>query len=132
MPIYHPCLPPSTHKVVTGFGCFALDGDPDTLRLTAWGVAHSRWDHDLTNATEDLGQISYIGLRRFVVTRCTDTDDSSRDPLAWSNCRDKAIWWSEAECSSGQTSYYGFPCAAIDECRDAAVNNQFGAFMTCE
>ena len=115
--------------VVTGFGCFALSSDPDTLRLTAWGVAQARYDHDFANATQDIGQIAYVGLRRFVIVACSSAHDNNW--MSWSGCEDKTIWWENAECSSNQNSYYGFPCNAVDTCREAAVNNQFGAFMTC-
>ena len=40
--------------VVTGFGCFALNGDPFTLRFTAWGVAHSRITSATANSTSTI------------------------------------------------------------------------------
>ena len=74
------------------------------------------------------GQISYVGLRRFVVVQCAEAETTDYDD--WRHCEDEVIWWQEAECAKDEDSYFGFPCARIDECRDAALNNIFGAFMS--
>lgn len=133
---------------VTGFGCFALNGDPFTLRFTAWGVAHTRMKHAIAainsttaattvNEDDELGQVSYIGLRRFVVRTCSHVGNrrgggGRRDWHEWSSCDDTAVvWWDDAECADGEESLYGFPCDAVATCQQAAINNQVGAFMTC-
>ena len=113
---------------VTGFGCFALNGDPFTLRFTAWGVAHTRTTL-LNNSTEKVGQVSFIGLRRFVVKTCSGA--RNRDWHDWDGCDEDAIWWADAECANGESSFYGFPCSAMTTCQEAAINNQVGAYMTC-
>ena len=116
--------------VVTGFGCFALNADPHTLRFTAWGVSHTRFFVSEDDAEERVGQISYIGLRRFVVNhQCSrNLDDEWTE---WSGCDRTIVWWVDAQCAHGETSYFSFPCAAMETCQDAAINNQVGAYMTC-
>ena len=112
--------------IVTGFGCFALNGDPFTLRFTAWGVSHTRFGN-VSAMDAYAGQIAYIGLRRFVVKKCSSANN--RDWYFWSQCSQETIWWTEASCEASDTSYYGYPCDAMETCQDAALNNQVGAYM---
>ena len=112
--------------VITGFGCFALSGDDSIVRLTAWGIAHSR--HTASDGSE-VGQISYIGLRKFVVYSCLDAS-AGTDFYAWKECTYESRWWSHVECKSGADDYYGFDCDAAEECQETTAASQFGAFTT--
>ena len=88
--------------LVTGFGCFALSGDAATLHATAWGVSYYRpFETSKSNTTITLnpGTIAYIGLRRFVVRQCVETQG---DYDSWSHCSENAIWWEHAGCKSGE------------------------------
>ena len=64
-----------------------------------------------TDAGAEVGQVAYIGLRKFVVSTCMDATNS--DWKAWKGCSQEAVWWSAATCTDGQTDYYGFPCSAV-------------------
>ena len=49
--------------VVTGFGCFALNADPHTLRFTAWGVSHTSLEDvflKLAKSDEDKNKLKEI------------------------------------------------------------------------
>ena len=83
---------------------FSLSSDPDTLHATAWGVAYSKGEADTVVGTNSSrpGQISYVGLRRFVVVQCEHSHSENYDN--WSGCEENAIWWHHAHCESGQTS----------------------------
>ena len=89
--------------LITGFGCFALSSDPATLHATAGGVAYSKGEVAVAGSNSSKpGQISYVGLRRFVVVMCDHAQSEDYDK--WSGCEETAIWWHHAHCESGQTS----------------------------
>jgi hypothetical protein len=113
--------------VITGFGCFALSSDENTLRVTAWGIASHRYE--TSDGSGTLGQVAYVGLRKFVVHTCADASPSS--VYAWKNCEVKSTFWSDAGCVGNATDYYGLPCSEVDACAEASINSQFGAFLTC-
>mmetsp|Transcript_12583 Transcript_12583/g.15616 ORF Transcript_12583/g.15616 Transcript_12583/m.15616 type:complete len:348 (+) Transcript_12583:319-1362(+) len=110
--------------IITGFGCFALSTDPQILRLTAWGISYHR------NVTTETGTVIYLGLRRFVVRECDEAPTNSFFDLA--ECRTtKAVFWDDLDCNEDGSGFaFGYPCNEVNICKQQAVANQFGAFVT--
>ena len=111
--------------MITGFGCFALSDDTSTLEITAWGRATRKFEAEDGSI---VGQITYIGLRKFVVRTCTEAEGS--DFGSWRRCESEDTWWMGAKCAPGEEAYYGFRCQDVETCRESSVNSQFGAFTT--
>lgn len=112
--------------VITGFGCFALSDDDSIIFYTTWGISYMKY----TNADGvKVGQIAYLGLRKFLRYECLDTSSGS-NWREWADCTEDNVWWSAVECGSGGTLYYGYRCDEVEHCSEAAQASQFGAFMT--
>jgi hypothetical protein len=71
--------------VVTSFGAFSLSTDETILKLTSWGVYHSRYDD--VDTGDRFGQALYVGLRKYVVMTCTDAPDAHFQD--WRGCSQK-------------------------------------------
>jgi len=117
--------------VITGFGCFALSGDAETLRLTAWGISFHQGSADGSAP----GTLVFLGLRKFVVQECTDA--TGDDFMQWTGCKTiEDPWWSDIreggdKCQSPDSTLHGYACDDVQSCADQAISNQFGAFSTC-
>uniref|UniRef100_A0A6U4CB30 Uncharacterized protein n=1 Tax=Phaeomonas parva TaxID=124430 RepID=A0A6U4CB30_9STRA len=90
--------------MLTTWGLMALNTEPEIVRLTRWAWARGSDEYG-NKAT------IFIGLRSMVIDYCTD---GSQD------CTTDNVEYGDVDCDN----------VYCDDCVDAAVNVQFGAFIT--